>query len=246
MTVQRYTWSDAVVDAQAAGLISNGALMVCLKLARAINWVPADGKPSGLYWKNEDAFKSVGISRTSYYDHRAELFEKGFFKMEKGNLIPVVPDLSALGTDESVVRITESAVRTDESAVRNPYSEDTYSEDVLSEDSLSEGEPVPDSPNYEYLGSLKNEDFPNLSLGVERLDYFSNSESVVAVANAVEDTPESVVRTEDYSKRTAADWRDIRKQRPLTADEQDYINDTARAYMDAKRAQEPVTVGDVW
>lgn len=147
--IERYTWEDAVIDTHAdyPELFPNGAVMLCLKLARAINWVPGGqraGKPSGLYWKNEDALKAVGVSRATYFRYRTLLFDLGFFTEERGNLIPQVPTQSHIETVlnaaqshvetiESQVETVQSHIETDESLGDNPYSEDNtvniYSED---------------------------------------------------------------------------------------------------------------------
>jgi hypothetical protein len=42
----------------------------------------------------------------------------------------------------------------------------------------------------------------------------------------------------EFDERTPADWREIRSQRPLTQQENDYINARATAYMATKRAEE--------
>lgn len=224
MIVQRYTWEDALIKAESLGLLPTGAVNMCLRLAKEINWVPKNGGPSELRWKNEDALKSVNSSRATYFRYRRVLFETGFLTERNGNLLPLVPDLSHIETVQSQVETNESHIETPESQVDTPYSEDTYTVDVLSEDTYSEdkeGPVVADAPtspssNYEYLGSIKDEDFPNLSLEFERLDYFSNGESVGAVANAVEtdpesqietDMPEGAVRRVDYqSKYTHNGW----------------------------------------
>lgn len=114
------------------GLIPNGALLLALKLARVINWCPKDNRPSGLYWKNEEALKAVGASRANYFKHRGILFQLGFFTEIGGNLIPQVPELSLLETEQSSLETIKSLVGTRKSPVDNPYSEDTFSEDVLS------------------------------------------------------------------------------------------------------------------
>lgn len=140
--MKRYEWEDALVDAQTTGLIPNGALLLALKLARAINWCPKDKRPAGLYWKNEDALKAVGASRATYFNHRESLVETGFIKYEKGNLLPCMPDESLVETRKSLVKTTESLVETEKSLVDNPLSVDTLSVDELSEETLSEEGPV--------------------------------------------------------------------------------------------------------
>lgn len=159
----RYEWEDALIDAQVAGHISNGALLLALKLSRAIHWAPKGGKPAGLYWKNDDALKSVGAGRTTYFRHKGELFSHGFLTQEKGNLIPCMPE-SLGGTPESTKVVlekslggtsgndTESQVETDnesestkvvlpeslggteKSLGGTPLSVDTLSVDVVSEE----------------------------------------------------------------------------------------------------------------
>lgn len=143
--VERYAWSDALVQAQADRHIKNGALLLAMKLAKAINWKPKDGRPAGLYWKNKDALANVGASRATYFEHRKALFDLGFFIEIGGNLIPQLPNLSLLETEQSAVQTSQSALETDESALKtpesalhNPLSVDTFSEDVLCDDSCSE------------------------------------------------------------------------------------------------------------
>lgn len=142
--MNRYDWEDALIDAQTAGQIPNGALLVALKLARAINWSPKDKRPAGLYWKNEDALKSVGAGRATYFTHRQSLVETGFIRFENGNLLPTIPEKSLVETKESPVETTESLVETEKSLGDNPFSEDTFSEDVCSEE--HEVTTVPDGP----------------------------------------------------------------------------------------------------
>lgn len=167
--MNRYDWEDALIDAQTAGRIPNGALLVALKLARAINWKPKGNKPAGLYWKNEEALESVGSSRASYFKHRKSLVETGFFTQENGNLLPTIPEKSLVETEKSPVETTESLVETEKSLGDNPLSEDTCSEDVLSEDDVvttTADAPVVDSSTlivregawYIYKGKK----FPNL------------------------------------------------------------------------------------
>jgi len=140
MIIERYTWEDAVIEAERQGLISAGAVNMCLRLAKAINWVPTNrrkGQPSGLYWKNEEALQSVGSSRATYYRYREELFKAGLFTEDRGNLIPLVPDLSQPETNESQPETGKSQPETDLSQPDNPYSEDTYSEDSYTDKTYS-------------------------------------------------------------------------------------------------------------
>ena len=125
-TVQRYTWEDSLIEAQKHGRISNGALLLALKLARAINWEPKGNRGSGLYWKNEDALRDVGASRATYFRNRGSLFDQGFFIEVNGNLIPRVP--------ESLCETNESLCETEKSLCDNPYTVDTYTVDTYTED----------------------------------------------------------------------------------------------------------------
>lgn len=163
-TVKRYEWLDALVDAQKAGLISNGALLLCTKLSKAIQWSPKDGRPAGLYWKNATALKEVGASRATYFKYRQSLFETGFLTEIGGNLIPLVPEVSLVETvedeevslvetEQSLVKTEESLVETQESLGDNPYSVDILPVDVLSEDD----EVLPPAAGSSSGPSLNNE-----------------------------------------------------------------------------------------
>lgn len=150
--VERYTWSDALVEAQTKGVIENGALLLAMKLAKAINWKPKNKRPAGLYWKNEDALAEVGASRATYYKHMPSLVETGFFTRDKGNLLPAMPQKSLVETSQdtqkslvetgkpqiepqkSLLETTESLVETGKSLVDRPLSVDILSEDELSEE----------------------------------------------------------------------------------------------------------------
>lgn len=139
--IERYTWEDAVIEAETLGLLSAGAVNLCLRLARAINWKPGNkrkGMPSGLYWKNEDALKAVNSSRATYYRYRKELFDAGFFIDINSNLIPQIPNLSQVETTDSQSETTLSQSETKDSQLDNPYSEDTYSDNLCREDLYSE------------------------------------------------------------------------------------------------------------
>lgn len=138
--VQRYEWDDALVEAQRDGFISNGALLLCLKLSKAITWEPKDKmKPSGLYWANEEALWDVGASRSTYFRYRQSLLETGFFAIDRGNLIPQVPDLSLLEAEESLPETDLSLGEIEKSLDDNPYSVDTCSVDIYSDNSFTVG-----------------------------------------------------------------------------------------------------------
>ncbi|WP_147286308.1 hypothetical protein [Streptomyces parvulus] len=169
--IERYTWEDSLIEAETLGLLPSGAVNMCLRLAKAINWKPGNhrkGKPSGLYWKNEDALKAVNSSRATYFRYRKTLFDLGFFTEEKGNLIPQIPDLSHIETAQSQIETPESHIETGESQTDTPYSEDTYSEDVSTEDVSSEDRDAVSASDKELDISRAKEDkeSSNLSLPV--------------------------------------------------------------------------------
>ena len=206
--VQRYTWEDALIDAQTAGVIPNGALLVALKLSKAINWSPKDKRAPGLYWKNDDALEAVGCGRATYFKHRDVLFESGFFTMDKkGNLIPVIPakstvettetdEESTVETKESTVETPQSTVETEKSTGHNPLSVDTFSVDSLSlDDEVTDSADAPSIPTDDKTDgpSLSNEENPALPL--------SPKEEERGLSNSGEDSRESTVWTvEDYEQ----------------------------------------------
>ena len=158
MKVQRYTWDDALIDAQTNGTINDRDLLVALKLSKAINWSPKDARVPGLYWANEEAAAAVGISRSTLYKALRELKRAGFFTLVKGNLVPVIPESlsetktakslsetpkSLLETSKSLLETSKSLSETPKSPSDNPFSEDILSEDTLSEDSFSKNNPQP-------------------------------------------------------------------------------------------------------
>lgn len=249
--IKRHDWEDALVQAQVDGLIKDGALLLALKLAKAINWNPKNGRPAGLYWKNEDAFEAVGIARATYFRHRQSLFETGCFKDEGGNLIPCLPAESQIETNtkstesvesqiettESQIETTQSQIETGKSQIDNPLSVDTLSEDVLDVDEwnetaasapvvpLSESkEAASPNPSFEVTtGAAGQDDSP---LPEPSLDAVGESRQ-----SQIETAP---VRDGDY-------WRELRKKRPLTREEKDEIYAGAAAY---RKAQEPPVVDE--
>jgi hypothetical protein len=163
--MDRYTWEDLLTDAQTAGVIPEGAWALAMKLSRAVNWSPKDGRPSGLYLANVQAAESVGSSRATLYRYEALLIEAGFFTLAGGNLLATLPHESQIETiqagakavvevakarqaekkaKKSQVETTESHIETDssqveteESQVEHPLSEDILTADEFSEDSVS-------------------------------------------------------------------------------------------------------------
>jgi hypothetical protein len=167
MTVQRYEWEDLLIEAAAVGRISEGYADLARRLARPIHWNPKDGKPAGLYWKNEWAMKSVGSSMPAYYRMKRELAEAGFFTMIRGNLIPTLPpDLEDIhseyqafvetitteeivtsdseddeSTDDETITTDKETITSDDAFIISDSSElslmITHTVDTYSEDSLS-------------------------------------------------------------------------------------------------------------
>lgn len=90
--LQRYQWSDAIVEAGVANVIGNGELTTAMKLARAINWNPRDGRSPGLYWANELAADVCGIGRATFYRNVGKLKSTGYLRLHKGNLLPSLPE----------------------------------------------------------------------------------------------------------------------------------------------------------
>ena len=151
MKLQRYTWDDALIEAQINGTINDRDLLVALKLSKAINWSPKDARVPGLYWANEEAAAAVGISRSTLYKALRELKRAGFFTLVKGNLVPVIPESlletktakSLSETPKSLLETSKSLSETPKSPSDNPFSEDILSEDSFSEDILSKNNPQP-------------------------------------------------------------------------------------------------------
>lgn len=183
-TLDRYTWEDAQVKAQAVDIINNGDLLVSLKLAAGVNWKPKGPRRTrpGLYWANESAFNAYGVGRSTYFKHRKSLIETGFWTQISGNLCPSMPEASLLETIEeqwqakkshwetqkSTIDSTESTLETSESLGDNPLSEDLCSEDLCSEDSVIEdmgaAAPAPSlsSPSSPSSFGLTSSDSPPL------------------------------------------------------------------------------------
>lgn len=146
--IQRYAWSDAIVEAQAMGVIGNGEFTTAMKLAHAIYWEPSDGRPSGLYWSNELAAQTVGLGLATFYRRIKSLKQAGFFEEVKGNLIPCIPDsqsethakfderkeaLKAAHTSQSESQPLKVRVATSQSESPNSQSDKTYSGDYAVE-----------------------------------------------------------------------------------------------------------------
>jgi hypothetical protein len=223
--LQRYEWEDSLIEAQKDGIISNGALMAAVKLARAINWNPtrAERTEPGLYWKNDDAFEAVGLGRSTFYRHRSELFDTGFFDTVRGNLVPRLGQ-STLRTAESTVETNESQEETAQSQGGQPFSEDTFTVNTWSEDAISEDDEASASPRpHRFTPSLTSSGYPHDS-GRSLAD--SDDPSL----DLVEDARESLLGTggEESETRLASEgvrrlsieiWRDEKWRYRATEDE---------------------------
>ena len=134
--MQRYEWEDSLIQAQADGLINDTALLVALKLSKAINWAPKKRAVPGLYWANEDAAQAVGIKRASLYRGLKTLKEQGFFELVNGNLVPTLPK-SQIETPKSQIDTSKSQIETAESQIDNPFTVDIFTDDSFTVDLTS-------------------------------------------------------------------------------------------------------------
>lgn len=190
--VQRYEWEDSLLKAERLGLLPAPAVNMALRLAHAINWVPKDKRPAGLYWDNESALKQVGSSRSTYFRVKGPLFEHGFFTQVRGNLIPQVPDLSQYETDESQVETPESQVETPESQCDTPFTVNTLSDNTFSDDSLSDNVRVGDAHSTAdaALEPVKNKEDKERAILIDNtLNGYSFSDSLIddsLILNVVE------------------------------------------------------------
>lgn len=218
---QRYDWEDALIEAETMNVITTAGANFGYRIARVINWVPGDGRPSGLYWKNELAADVVGLSRSTLFRGMKALKEAGFLQEVGGNLLPVIPESqidtkdafdarqkalvqSHLDTKESQIDTTKSQIDTDECQIEHPYSEDTYTEDSLSEDSSSEVAPAP---------SLNIEDTDSSSL-YEDIDDFD--EEIEWDTFIPEEVPQSQIDTSNQKDEMSD--REIERAVKIRAD----------------------------
>lgn len=147
MNIQRYTWDDAVIEAEAVGVLTIGEARLAHALARQIMW---DADIAELRWANELAADVAGISRASYYRNIKGLKAKGFIGTKDGNLMPTYPEsqnethmlylerqaklTEAYNLKKSQDETSKYQDETPKSQVDNPYSEDTYTDDLFSEE----------------------------------------------------------------------------------------------------------------
>lgn len=212
MKTKRYEWSDALVEAQTMGFIGNGALLTAMKLAHAITWEPKDGRPSGLYWKNELAAATVGVSRATLYRQLPELKEAGFLKEVNGNLIATLPESqnetrkvfegraeiirkSHLETPESQSETSKSQSETQKSQSDNPYTVDTYPVDVSTVDTypVQEKAGADAPPLPQTLEDQRDVDHPPLSSDIDDPSLVTTSQP--AFGFNTEEVPESQSET---------------------------------------------------
>lgn len=211
--IKRYEWEDALIDAQVEGRISNGALLVALKLSKAITWVPDDGRQSALYWKNEEAFKAVGLGRSTYFKHRDELFGTGFFvsirdSKSRDNLHPAIPESPQDG-QKSLLETTKVHSRDsdspqdglEKSTGDNPYSVEIHCRDTVENNSV-DAPVVADAPTVTSSSNSKvKEDDEDVEIIWDIEDYPLTSKAQPTSLNLeVEETPQSTVETIEKSE----------------------------------------------
>lgn len=191
--VQRYQWEDSLIKAETLGLLPAGAVNLGLRLSHAITWEPKNNKPSGLYWKNEDALADVNASRATYYRYRAVLFETGFFEEVAGNLMPLLPDLSQYETDVSQSETSQSQSETAESQFDNPYTVDIYTVDsfTVDEDNVEAADASSTSLGDEGLGEGAQ---PCLSSHGEAGVGILSNQSVTASRQSQSETREEIAQ----------------------------------------------------
>lgn len=184
------------MKASVMGVIKTETADLARRLASAITWEPSNGRPSGLYWANDDAFEAVGIARSTWYKGHAEsLKETGFLVLSGGNLLPAIPEShnetseryqehldgikarreakaeakkkSRNETSKSQNETPESHGETAKSQNEPPYTVDKYTVDSFSVDTVTEE--VAAAP------SLQSDDSGTSSLCSEILDVLVES-----------------------------------------------------------------------
>lgn len=228
--MKRYEWEDALIDAQSSGEISNGDLLVALKLAKAINWNPSAGRKPGLYWKNEDALEAVGCSRATFYRNRKSLVETGFLVMYGGNILPAIPQESQDETFQEVsksqdetaksqVETRKSQNETQKSQVEHPFTVDILPVDVLSEDSLSEDESVPDSTDILSDDERKSQDETGSADASPTSNSESNLMSKMTPSNDTQDRDSDAMTFANVTEMKMEVWKRARDLKETPADE---------------------------
>lgn len=249
--MKRYEWEDALIEAQVDGRITDTALMVALKISKAINWAPTKYDRPGLYWSNDEACAKVGVARSTFYKMMKKLKRAGFVEQVKGNIVPALsptetprvieesPTETSIEHEARPIEQKESPTETLESPSETPESPpetslslqgDTFSEDICSEDLLSEdicsGEDESDDSSH----------FEDCSLGIEERD------SVQERAGPVELPPIhtryeaalALAREKSGTRLPESVWRHIEHLVYSSS----YLPDENRAYARVIRAME--------
>jgi len=111
-------WEDALFSAEDAGLIDAPAVLMGLRLSRAIEW----GDHPVVRWHGERLLEAMKTGRTQFYGHRKSLSAAGLLTVDGQNLLPTSP----------AERTTSPADRTDSPAERTDRPADrTYMEVVV-------------------------------------------------------------------------------------------------------------------
>ena len=180
--MQRYEWEDSLIQAQADGLINDTALLVALKLSKAINWAPKKRAVPGLYWANEDAAQAVGIKRASLYRGLKTLKEQGFFELVNGNLVPTLPK-SQIETPKSQIDTSKSQIETAESQIDNPFTVDIFTDDSFTVD-LTSCSVSADAPTAQQTLTKEGEDMEPSSDSKTNAPRFLDSKTNAAASDS--------------------------------------------------------------
>lgn len=82
-------WNDQLFELNERGMLSDGALLMGLKMGRVM-W---NSNPPAIYTGDGDAYKTVKVPRTSYYRHLKELLTTGAVAADKFYLKPQMVDI---------------------------------------------------------------------------------------------------------------------------------------------------------
>lgn len=171
------------------------------------------------------AAKDMGMSRAKYYRVRDSLLEKNCLSQRRSMDGPTIYTVNELSLTETHVSTTETPLSPTETKVSlrdNTKKKEEEIEEEREEESKSTDADAPVDSESELRG---NDHLP-LSLKEEAVVF--------------------KFETHEFESRTPADWLSIKRQRPLTDDENEFIAARSRAYLDAHRPVEVKAVGDDW